>query len=94
MSCKGLTGDAKRKCLEKGIKYTMLEQAKNATARANNKSSNASDAQATKKDSSDYKSGYRMGMQRQNPSASSHPYGENEYQKMGRWEGQNKKKKK
>jgi hypothetical protein len=35
-----------------------------------------------------------MGMQRKNPSSSSHPYGENEYQKMGRWEGQNKKNKK
>ena len=91
MSCKGLTGEARKKCLEKGIKYTMLEQAKNATARKNKKSANASDAQATKKDSSDYKSGYRLGRVKGKPSSSSHPYGENEYQKMGRWEGQNKK---
>lgn len=94
MSCTGLTGEARKKCLEKGIKYTMLQQAKEATARANNKSSNARDAQATKQDSSDYKSGYRLGRSKGKPSSTTHPYGENEYQKKGRWEGQNKKNKK
>ena len=91
MSCAKLSGEARKKCLEKGIKYTMLEQAKNATARKNNKSANASDARATKKDSTDYKKGYVLGRKGGKPSSSSHPYGENEYQKMGRWEGQNKK---
>jgi hypothetical protein len=91
MSCVGLKGEARKKCLEKGIKYTMLEQAKNANAKAKKVYLNSKAAAVTKKDSSDYKQGYRLGRQKGKPTAKSHPYGENEHQKFGRWEGQNSK---
>ena len=47
-----------------------------------------------KRDSAQYKRGYQMGLKRSKPTAKSHPYGETEFEKMGRWEGQNTKIKK
>ena len=48
---------------------------------------------ATKQDSTDYKTGFIRGVKGWKPSADRLKYqGEGEYQKMGRWEGQNAKK--
>ena len=48
---------------------------------------------ATKQDSTDYKTGFIRGVKGWKPSADRLKYeGEGEYQKMGRWEGQNSKK--
>ena len=49
---------------------------------------------ATKRDSTQYRDGFKMGLAGKKPSKMQLKYeGENEYKKMGRWEGQNKKKK-
>jgi hypothetical protein len=49
---------------------------------------------ATRQDSLDYKRGWLRGLKGDKPSAMEKKYqGENEYEKMGRWEGQNKGKK-
>ncbi len=49
---------------------------------------------ATRQDSIDYKKGWQRGLKGDKPSAMEKKYqGENEYEKMGRWEGQNKGKK-
>jgi hypothetical protein len=49
---------------------------------------------ATRQDSLDYKKGWQRGLKGDKPSAMEKKYqGENEYEKMGRWEGQNKGKK-
>lgn len=49
---------------------------------------------ATRRDSLDYKKGWERGLRGEKPSAMEKKYqGENEYEKMGRWEGQNKGKK-
>jgi hypothetical protein len=49
---------------------------------------------ATRRDSLDYKRGWERGLKGSKPSAMEKKYqGENEYEKMGRWEGQNKGKK-
>jgi hypothetical protein len=49
---------------------------------------------ATRRDSLDYKKGWERGLKGSKPSAMEKKYqGENEYEKMGRWEGQNKGKK-
>ena len=49
---------------------------------------------ATRQDSIDYKKGWLRGLKGDKPSAMEKKYqGENEYEKMGRWEGQNKGKK-
>ena len=48
----------------------------------------------TRQDSLDYKKGWQRGLKGDKPSAMEKKYqGENEYEKMGRWEGQNKVKK-
>ena len=48
----------------------------------------------TRQDSLDYKKGWQRGLKGDKPSAMEKKYqGENEYEKMGRWEGQNKGKK-
>lgn len=45
----------------------------------------------TRQDSLDYKKGWQRGLRGDTPSAMEKKYqGENEYEKMGRWEGQNK----
>jgi hypothetical protein len=50
---------------------------------------------ATKQDSTAYKTGFIKGARGQKPSANQLKYeGEGEYEKMGRWEGQNAVKKK
>jgi len=83
MDCKKLKGEAKKKCLEKGINYSLLRMARNATNKYNGFDTKKP---ATKRDSTTYKRGYVLGRQKLKRS------GESEYEKMGRWEGQNYKK--
>lgn len=90
MGCIGLKGQALKDC-QKGLKFTLLAQARSAANRANGVDDRTS---ATKQDSTNYRQGYNMGLKNQKPSSTTHPYGEGGYHKMGRWEGQNKNKKK
>jgi hypothetical protein len=87
MNCIGLKGQALADC-KAGIKFTLLAQARSAANRANKVDSRTP---ATKQDSINYRDGYKMGQNKQNPSSTTHPYGEGGYHKMGRWEGKNKK---
>ena len=90
MGCIGLKGQALKDC-KAGMKFTLLAQARQNTNRANRVDSRTP---ATKQDSTQYRQGYNMGLKKQKPKSDTHPYGEGEYHKMGRWEGQNKNKKK
>ena len=87
MSCIGLKGQALADC-KAGIKFTMFAQARNAANRANGVDNRTP---ATKQDSTNYRYGYNMGIKKQKPNSTTHPYGEGGYHKMGRWEGKNKK---
>jgi|TARA_B110000459_G_C16197322_1_gene310622 hypothetical protein len=90
MGCIGLKGQALKDC-QKGLKFTLLAQARQNTNRANLVDSRTS---ATKRDSTQYREGFKMGRAGKKPSKIEIKYqGENEYKKMGRWEGQNKKNK-
>lgn len=82
MDCKKLKGEAKKKCLEKGIDYSLIRMARNATNKSNGFDTKKP---ATKRDSAAYKRGYVLGRKKLKG------YNESEYEKMGRWEGQNKK---
>ena len=91
MGCIGKTGQALIDC-RKGLKFTLLGQARQANNIRNNVDSRTP---ATKRDSTKYRDGFKMGLAGKKPSKMQLKYeGENEYKKMGRWEGQNKKKKK
>jgi hypothetical protein len=91
MSCKGLKGDALKECKKKTPtwkNFAMANQARNRSERADIR------RPATKIDSTQYKRGYQMGLKGLKPSAIQKKYqGETEFEKMGRWEGQNVKKK-
>ena len=73
------------------ITYSRFDMAREATNRDNGVDANTP---ATKKDSMDFRAGFAKGVNNKRFSAKEAPYGENEYQKMGRWEGQKAKKKK
>ena len=91
MSCKGLKGKALADCKKKNPTYknfAMANQARNNAEGADTK------RPARKRDSVQYARGYKMGRAGKKPTANSNPYGETEFEKMGRWEGQNTKKKK
>ena len=89
--CKGLKGKALADCKKNNPTWKNFRMA-NA---ARNKSEGADTNRPAKKiDSVQYKRGYQMGLKRLKPTAKSHPYGETEFEKMGRWEGQNTKYKK
>ena len=91
MSCIGLKGQALKDC-KAGMKFTLLAQARQNTNRANRVDSRTP---ATRRDSTQYREGFKMGLAGKKPSKIQLKYeGESEYKKMGRWEGQNKKKKK
>jgi hypothetical protein len=72
--------------------YKNLPMARSYKNQANGVDSNTP---ATRRDSTDYKIGFIKGVKGQKPSAQRLRYeGEGEYEKMGRWEGQNAVKKK
>lgn len=72
--------------------YKNLPMARSYKNQANGIDSNTP---ATRRDSTDYKIGFIKGVKGQKPSAQRLRYeGEGEYEKMGRWEGQNAVKKK
>lgn len=73
------------------VTYERLAMAREYTNQARG---NASNTPATKKDSMDFRSGFKKGVNNKKFSAEEEPFGENEYQKMGRWEGNNAVKKK
>lgn len=88
MSCKGLKGKALKDCKKNNPtwkNFAMANQARNKAEGLDTK------RPAQKRDSVQYKRGYKMGLKRLKPTAKSHPYGETEFEKMGRWEGQNTK---
>lgn len=91
MSCKGLKGDALKECKKKTPtwkNFAMANQARNKSIGVDSK------RPATKRDSTQYKRGFQMGLKGIKPSKMRLKYeGETEFQKMGRWEGQNTKKK-
>tara|TARA_B110000977_G_scaffold78481_1_gene105582 strand:+ start:75 stop:356 length:282 start_codon:yes stop_codon:yes gene_type:complete len=92
MSCKGLTGDALKECKKKTPTYKNFSMANQAR---NNAKGVPTERPATRRDSTQYKRGYQMGLKGLKPSAVQKKYqGETEFEKMGRWEGQNVKKKK
>jgi len=88
MSCKGLKGKELADCLKSEPTYSnfaMANQARNRSERVDTKKP------GTKRDSAQYKKGYKMGLKGLNPSAAKLKYeGESEFEKMGRWEGKNK----
>ena len=89
MSCKGLVGDALKECQKKTPTWKNFAMAN----QARNKSEGIpTQRPATKRDSTEYKRGYEMGLKRLKPSSLQKKFqGETEFEKMGRWEGQNKK---
>tara|TARA_R110000803_G_scaffold105877_3_gene174039 strand:- start:52 stop:333 length:282 start_codon:yes stop_codon:yes gene_type:complete len=92
MSCKGLTGDALKECQKKTPTYKNFAMANQAR---NNSKGFDTKKPASRRDSIKYKKGYAMGLKGIKPSKVQLKYeGENEFTKMGRWEGQNVKKKK
>tara|TARA_B110000858_G_C17761267_1_gene454651 strand:- start:1299 stop:1574 length:276 start_codon:yes stop_codon:yes gene_type:complete len=91
MSCKGLKGDALKECKKKTPTWKNFAMANQAR---NNAEGVPTKRPATKIDSTQYKRGFQMGLKRLKPSAVQKKYqGETEFEKMGRWEGQNTKKK-
>ena len=93
MSCKGLTGKALADCKKKNKptykNFAMANQARNKSEGL------PFNRPATKRDSAQYVSGFRKGLKGYKPSKMRLRYeGETEFQKMGRWEGQNVKKNK
>mgnify|MGYP003661033717 FL=1 len=91
MSCEGLKGQALKDC-KSGIKFTLFKQANNNTNRLNMVNSSTP---ATQRDSIQYRTGFERGQKGWKPSTMRLKYqGETEYEKMGRWEGQNTPKKK
>lgn len=89
--CKGLKGKALADCKKNNPTWKNFRMANAARNRSEGADTNRP---AKKRDSIEYKRGYQMGLKRLKPTAKSHPYGETEFEKMGRWEGQNTKKKK
>ena len=91
MSCKGLKGKELAECKKNTPTYknfAMANQARNRSEKVDSK------RPATKRDSSQYKRGFKLGLKGIKPSKMRLKYeGETEFEKMGRWEGQNKKKK-
>jgi len=86
MGCIGKTGQALIDC-RKGLKFTLLGQARQANNIANNVDSRTP---ATKRDSTAYRRGFSLGVRGLKPSKQRLKYeGESEMEKMGRWEGQN-----
>jgi hypothetical protein len=82
---------AQKGAIVKKPTYSNLGMARSAE---NNKYGRDTNTPATKQDSSLYRSGYKLGQKGIKPSAMQKKFeGENEYQKMGRWEGQNTVKK-
>lgn len=91
MSCKGLKGDALKECKKKTPTWKNFAMANQAR---NNAEGVPTKRPATKRDSTQYKRGFQMGLKRLKPSAVQKKYqGETEFEKMGRWEGKNTKKK-
>ena len=91
MSCKGLTGDALKECKKKTPTYKNFAMANEAVNSSRGRNFNKP---ASRQDSAKYVKGYKMGLMGLKPSANQKKYqGENEFVKMGRWEGQNVKKK-
>lgn len=72
------------------VTYSRFGMAREATNKENGVDK---DTPSTKKDSIDFRSGFKKGVNNKQFTAKETPYGENEYQKMGRWEGQNANKK-
>ena len=91
MSCKGLKGKALADCKKNNPTWKNFRMANAARNRSEGADTNRP---AKKRDSAQYKRGYQMGLKRLKPTAKTNPYGETEFEKMGRWEGQNTKKKK
>jgi len=92
MSCKGLTGDALKECKKKTPTWKNFAMANQAR---NNAKGVPTERPATKRDSTQYKRGFQMGLRGLKPSEIQRKYQkETEFEKMGRWEGQNVKKKK
>jgi hypothetical protein len=91
MSCKGLKGDALKECKKKTPTWKNFAMANQAR---NNAEGVPTKRPATKRDSTQYKRGFQMGLKGIKPSKMRLKYeGETEFEKMGRWEGQNTKKK-
>ena len=91
MSCKGLKGDALKECKKKTPTWKNFAMANQAR---NNAEGVPTKRPATKRDSTQYKRGFQMGLKGIKPSKMRLKYeGETEFQKMGRWEGENTKKK-
>lgn len=67
------------------LNYGGFSMAREYTNQAEGKPSNTP---ATKKDSTDFRSGFKKGVNNKKFSAKEEPFGENEYQKFGRWAGQ------
>jgi len=90
MSCKGLTGKQLADCKKKKPTYKNFAMAN----QARNKSEGLPTRRpATKRDSAQYRKGFKLGLKGIKPSKNRLKYeGETEFEKMGRWEGQNYKK--
>jgi hypothetical protein len=67
------------------LNYGGFSMAREYTNQAEGRPSNTP---ATKKDSLDFRVGFKKGVNNKRFSAEEEPFGENEYQKMGRWAGQ------
>jgi hypothetical protein len=68
------------------VTYDRLSMAREYTNQAEGRPSNTP---ATKKDSMDFRAGFKKGINNKDFTAKEEPYGKNEYQKMGVWEGKN-----
>jgi hypothetical protein len=67
------------------LNYEGFSMAREYTNLANGRSANTP---ATKKDSLDFRSGFKKGVNNKKFTAEEEPFGENEYQKFGRYAGQ------
>jgi len=92
MSCKGLKGKKLAECKKNTptyVNFALANQARNNSEGVDTK------RPATKRDSTQYKRGFKMGLKGLTLSKMQlKNQGETEFHKMGRWEGQNKNKKK
>jgi hypothetical protein len=67
-------------------KFTMFGQ---ANAARNNSEGEYTDTPAKKQDSLEYRAGFNLGVRNKMKGENKKLYQETEFQKMGRWEGQN-----
>lgn len=67
-------------------KFTMFAQ---ANAARNNSEGEYTDTPAKKRDSMEYRAGFNVGLRNKMSGKKAKMYQESEFEKMGRWEGQN-----